>query len=215
MVPHREEVERATHAGSGKCHQGEAASLTKTVQENPMRQYALSRQMDVGSGILTAVQLDKKMGRISDVRVVQLIESPDGPGYSVFQQEELPVAIKWETIDSNAFDALPNPKPAPKNDPEWEEIITALESGQVVKIPYADEKELRGKRLSVGRRAIKRGFRVELRYGEGFIAARKREGGRFDGVDLTGIDQALTELSATTEAKPVRRRRKHAAEATP
>lgn len=174
VIPHREEVERATHAEYDKLQQGDEGSLAKIVQENPMRQYAVSRQIETGSGILAAVHIDQNTGRLSDARLVMPIDSAVRPNYAVFEQlEALPVAIKWETIPADQFDTLPNPKPTPKTDPEWEEIVTALESGQVVKIPYADEKELRGKRLSVGHRAIKRGFRVELRYGNGFIAARK------------------------------------------
>ena len=84
------------------------------------------------------------------------------------------MAIQWQELDERAFEELPVPAKQPKGDAEWEELVTALESGKAVKVPFADEKEMRGKRLSLGRRSIKRGFRVELRYGDGFIAARKK-----------------------------------------
>ena len=87
------------------------------------------------------------------------------------------MSVQWEELDAEAFDALPEPTKPPKSDAEWEELVTALESGKAVKVPFADEKEMRGKRLSLGRRSIRRGFKVDLRYGDGFIAARRRADG--------------------------------------
>ena len=122
------------------------------------------------------------------------------------------MAVEWQELDAAAFDALPARTKPPKGDADWEAILGALEAGKVVKLPYQDEKELRGKRLSLGRRAIRRGFRVELRYGDGFIAARKSGHVVTDGPPAAEeVDPALAEPGEATEEKPARRRRKPSA----
>src|SRR5690242_6423603 len=84
--------------------------------------------------------------------------------------------VQWEEITEQDFAKLPEPtKPGPKVDHEWEELISRLDQGQVVRLPFWDEKGRRGTRLSLGRRAARRGFKVEIRYGDGFIAARKSD----------------------------------------
>ena len=120
------------------------------------------------------------------------------------------MAVQWQELDSASFDALPVPTKQPKGDAAWEEIVTALESGKAVKLPYADEGEMRGKRLSLGRRAIRRGFRVELRYGDGFIAARRRAD---DGssVPAAAEDAGSGEQSNGGTGAASRRRRKQPA----
>ena len=104
---------------------------------------------------------------------------------------------RWEVADKSAFDQLPPRTQQKPGDPEWEEIVTALEAGDDVRLPYGDEKEMRGLRLSVGRRARRRGFRVELRYGDGFLIARK------SGDSASGGDAQRELPGLTTNQEPV------------
>jgi hypothetical protein len=78
-----------------------------------------------------------------------------------------------EVISEAAFEALPENKPVPKTDAFWQPIIAALGEGKVVKIPFATEKEKRGRRLAAGRRSKKAGFGIEIRYGDEFFAVRR------------------------------------------
>ena len=81
--------------------------------------------------------------------------------------------VKWETITERDFAALPEAKPQRQADPDWEAVLDALEAGQFVRLPYQEGQNRRGLALAVGRRAARRGFKVELRHGEDFLAARK------------------------------------------
>ena len=129
------------------------------------------------------------------------------------------MAVEWQELDAAAFDALPEPTKPPKGDAAWEEIVTALESGKAVRLPYADEKEMRGKRLSLGRRSIRRGFKVDLRYGDGYIAARRRAEGAADGAGpgepfravVQPDEQAADEHIAEHPEPPKRRTRRRGA----
>lgn len=78
-----------------------------------------------------------------------------------------------EYLSEEAFMALPENKPAQKTDAFWDPIIAALGDGKIVKIQFQDEKEKRGRRLALGRRSKRAGFTVEIRYGDGFLAARR------------------------------------------
>ena len=78
-----------------------------------------------------------------------------------------------EYLSDEAFSALPENKPAPKTDEFWDPIITSLGEGKIVKLQFSDEKEKRGRRLALGRRSKRAGFTVEIRYGDGFLAARR------------------------------------------
>ncbi len=102
---------------------------------------------------------------------------------------------RWEIAEKGAFDALPPRTQQKPGDPAWEDIINTLEAGDDVRLPYENEKELRGLRLSVGRRANRRGFRVELRYGDGFLIARKSS----DGAAGEDAQRGLPGLTANEE----------------
>lgn len=82
--------------------------------------------------------------------------------------------VRWEPISEQEFEALPPPaKPGALVDPEWEDLFGRLASGQAVRIPVASEKERRGRRLSLGRRAKGRGLSIEIRHGRDFLAVRR------------------------------------------
>jgi hypothetical protein len=122
---------------------------------------------------------------------------------------------RWEIAEQGAFDRLPPRTPQKAGDPEWEELVTALEAGDDVRLPYENEKEMRGLRLSVGRRAKRRGFRVELRYGDGFLIAR-RSGDGAAGEDaqrgLPGLLANEEPANGAVASKPRGGRRRRTAE---
>ncbi len=77
----------------------------------------------------------------------------------------MPVRIdRFEEVAASVFDEYPQPAaPGKKADPQWEELLTKLDQGSVIRLPLGDETELRGLRLALGRRTAGRGFRVETR----------------------------------------------------
>ena len=94
--------------------------------------------------------------------------------------------VRFEVTDRAAHNALPVRKKAAQRDPEWEAAMDQIETGQAaVTLPFADEKERGTLARSVGRRAAHRGFKVDIKYGEGFISV----------------------VRAAEETKPARRRR--------
>lgn len=54
----------------------------------------------------------------------------------------------------------------------WEPILQALEKNKVVKLSYEDEKQRKGLRISLGRRASNRGLTLEIRDGDGYFMAK-------------------------------------------
>lgn len=81
--------------------------------------------------------------------------------------------LDWDVVSTEEFEKLPPRQPQRRTSPEWDSVLDELMSGKPVRLRYADEKDLRGKRLSLGRRAAQRGITVEIRYGEGFLIVRK------------------------------------------
>src|SRR5215211_8840930 len=91
--------------------------------------------------------------------------------------EEITVPIQineFHEMTPEEFERLPEPKPPVKEDPVWMSLLDRVENGGIVRIP-AGETAVRGLRLAMGRRAAKRGFKVTLRYGEGFLAVRRSD----------------------------------------
>ncbi len=89
----------------------------------------------------------------------------------------MPVRIdRFEEVDASVFDEYPRPTgPGKKVDPQWEELLTKLDQGSVIRLPLGDETELRGLRLALGRRAAGRGFRVETRNDGRTLVIRKSD----------------------------------------
>ena len=77
----------------------------------------------------------------------------------------MPVRIdQFEEVDASVFDEYPQPvAPGKTIDPQWEELLTKLDQGSVIRLPLGEGSELRGLRLALGRRAAGRGFKVETR----------------------------------------------------
>ena len=79
--------------------------------------------------------------------------------------------VDYSVITEEEWDAL-----APVKQPDtWDQLLDELEQGRIVRLPVADEKALRGTRLTLGRRAAKRGFKVDIRTQDTTLAVRKRE----------------------------------------
>ena len=83
--------------------------------------------------------------------------------------------MEWSEISGQEFDELPDPRKPPKGSTEWDPIMAALAAGTPVRIETSDASDQRKKRLSVGRRAALQGYKVQIRYGDGYMAVRKGE----------------------------------------
>src|SRR5215218_1228086 len=87
----------------------------------------------------------------------------------------MPIQInEFHEMTLEEFEQLPEPKPQAKEDPVWTSLLDRVADGGIVRIPVG-ETEVRGLRLAMGRRAAKRGFKVTLRYGDGFLAVRRSD----------------------------------------
>ena len=58
---------------------------------------------------------------------------------------------------------------------QWAPIMDAIEQGEVYALPYSDDKDLRGKRIGLGRRAAQRGFKLEIRSKDNTMAVRRSD----------------------------------------
>ena len=89
----------------------------------------------------------------------------------------MPIRIdQFEEVDASVFDQYPRPAgPGKKIDPQWEELLTKLDQGSVIRLPLGDDSELRGLRLALGRRAAGRGFKVETRTDGQTLVVRKSD----------------------------------------
>lgn len=74
-------------------------------------------------------------------------------------------------ITPEEWDQFPaRPARAPDH---WAPIMEALEQGEMYALPYRDDKDLRGKRIGLGRRASQRGFKLEIRTKDRTMAVRR------------------------------------------
>jgi hypothetical protein len=83
------------------------------------------------------------------------------------------MALDYDVISQLDWDAVPAKQPKPPS--EWEPILDDLENGKIVRLPLIDERDRRGKRLALGRRAAGRGFKVEMRTTESHLLARRSD----------------------------------------
>jgi hypothetical protein len=81
--------------------------------------------------------------------------------------------IDYEVVDAAAFEELPETKRPTQAGEAWEPILHALADGHYVRIPVSNDRDRKGKRLTLARRARDRGFSVEMRYADDYIVARK------------------------------------------
>lgn len=106
--------------------------------------------------------------------------------------------LQFQVTEKSAHNELPTRKKASQRDPEWEEVMDVLQNtDKTVRLSFADEKERRTLARSVGRRAAHRGFKVDIRYGEGFMSVARSS-------------DAVLETPASLAAQKGRRRRRTA-----
>ena len=89
----------------------------------------------------------------------------------------MPIRIdQFEEVDPSVFEQYPERKPPSQSGPAWDDVLTRIEQGKTIRLPYTDQSQLRGLRLAFGRRASGRGFRVETRHdGDSIVIRRKDE----------------------------------------
>jgi hypothetical protein len=81
--------------------------------------------------------------------------------------------IDYEIVDAAAFEELAETKRPTQAGAAWEPILHALADGLYVRIPVSNDRDRKGKRLTLARRARDRGFSVEMRYADDSIVAHK------------------------------------------
>ncbi len=81
--------------------------------------------------------------------------------------------IEWAEVDPQIFDTYPNPKPAKGRD-DIDEALDAVAAGKTVVLTLEDEQRMRGRRMSLGRRAKQRGLTLDMRYQDTRIVVRQR-----------------------------------------
>ena len=84
----------------------------------------------------------------------------------------MPVSWKPSTPDEHAAIAR---KTSRKVDPEWEARLDELARGNTVRVEYTDPAERIGLARTIGRRASTRGFKVDIRHGDGYLSVQRTE----------------------------------------
>jgi hypothetical protein len=82
--------------------------------------------------------------------------------------------VIWKPSSMEAHEAL-HKKTTGVKDPEWEALLDEMERGGVVTIDCVDEKTCNTMARSVGRRASHRGFKADIRRGDGYLSVRQTE----------------------------------------
>lgn len=82
--------------------------------------------------------------------------------------------ISFSEMTSKDFEAIPVPQRAIKSDP-YAVLITALSEGKALSIPYNGETDLKGKRITIARKARSAGFMVDFRVHNGTLAVKKSD----------------------------------------
>lgn len=84
----------------------------------------------------------------------------------------MPVSWKPSTPEDHA--AI-SPKTSRKVDPEWEALMDELAQGNTVMVEYTEPAERGSLARTIGRRAATRGFKVDIRHGDGYISVQRTE----------------------------------------
>lgn len=82
--------------------------------------------------------------------------------------------ITYKEIPLTEWEQFPLPSPKVKPD-KYGELVALIEQGKVVVIEVADENDLKGKRIAIGRRARAQGFLAEFRVKENQLAVKKSD----------------------------------------
>src|SRR5260370_11016318 len=72
--------------------------------------------------------------------------------------------VKWQNVSESDWDAI-KPEPKKQAPSQWDEVIDALVDGNVVSIQIEDEKDVKGARIGIARRANSaHGVKLSFRY---------------------------------------------------
>ncbi|SRR5258707_7167064 len=82
--------------------------------------------------------------------------------------------IQHSKISQADFAKFPAPTPK-KTTSDWDPVLDELEHGDVISIPVKDDRELRGFRIGLARRAASRELKLEFRATTTALAVRKSE----------------------------------------
>jgi hypothetical protein len=82
--------------------------------------------------------------------------------------------IKHNKISQAEFAKFPVPTPK-QTTSDWDPVLDELENGDVISIPVKDDKELRGFRIGMARRAASRQLKLEFRATATTLAVRKSD----------------------------------------
>ncbi len=80
--------------------------------------------------------------------------------------------IEWAEVDPQVFDTYLSQKPAKGRD-DIDDALDAVAAGKTVQLTLEDEQKMRGRRMSLGRRAKQRGIALQMRYQENRIIVRQ------------------------------------------
>src|SRR2546423_11793892 len=82
--------------------------------------------------------------------------------------------IEFKVADKTKWEQLQPPTPAKPKD-KYAPILDALEAGEIIEIETSDNKEMKGYRITLGRKASSRGFKTEYKVEGNTLYARKSE----------------------------------------
>ncbi len=82
--------------------------------------------------------------------------------------------LEFKVVDKKKWEELPVPTSTKKDD-KYAAIIDALEAGEILEIPTADIKQMKGIRITLGRKASSRGFKVEGRTEGNILYVKKSD----------------------------------------
>ncbi len=70
--------------------------------------------------------------------------------------------IEFNTVSHDEWEQIPTPKP-PKPKDRFEQLLETIEKGSIVQLDTKEEKELKGTRIAIARKARNLGFLVEFK----------------------------------------------------
>ncbi len=70
--------------------------------------------------------------------------------------------VEFETVTLVEWDKVPPPTP-PKPKDKFEQVLSSVKEGNIAKVEAKEEKELKGMRIGIARKARNLGFLVEFR----------------------------------------------------
>jgi hypothetical protein len=82
--------------------------------------------------------------------------------------------MEFTVVDKTKWEQL-TPQTPPKPVDKYAPLLDALEAGEVIQIKTVDNKEMKGIRITLGRKSKSRGFSVEYRAEDATLYAKKSD----------------------------------------